>query len=155
VYKRLMTIMGIAVTMSLISLLFAASAFADPASANLGGSNPQLALPITGDWATLNPGASVWYAFQYAGDASQISVILNDQGMTGLAFGVWTPDRLAEWEAGTAIDAIGHGSPNVDVPADLFWTGNFNLAATYYVKVDNNGASPIAYNLMVTGTGVQ
>ena len=111
---------------------------AAPAVAAASGVNPETALTVDGNAFTLQPGATVWYGFKYAGDASQIQVILNAQGQTGLAFGVWTPDLIKQYEAGQAVEPIGRGSANVDVPgADLFWTGNFDLAATYFVRVDN------------------
>jgi hypothetical protein len=154
--RKFMTFVGAAVAVSLISLLTFTSAFAAgssplPAAA---GANPENALNITGNWVTLQPGASLWYGFQYTGDKSQIQVILNDQGQSGLAFGVWTPDQITQMEAGQSVDPIGRGSPNMDVPADLFWTGDFNIAATYYVQVENNSSDPIAYNLSLTGSGV-
>jgi hypothetical protein len=153
-YKKIMAIMGVAVAASLMSLSIVSVAFAD-STAVVPGSNAETALNITGDWATIQPGASVWYGFNYAGDASQIQLILNEQGMTGLAFDVLTPERLAQYEAGNAIDPIGSGSQNVDVPGgDLFWTGNFDLPADYYVRVDNNTMSAMSYSLGVNGSGV-
>ena len=133
-FRKLMILVGAAVAVSLISLSLVTGAFAAS-----DGSNPESALPINGTWATLNPGGTAWYGFQYAGDASQIQVILNEQGQSGLAFGVWTPELIKQYEAGQAVNPIGMGAPNVDVPADLFWTGNFDLAATYFVRVDNTG----------------
>jgi hypothetical protein len=126
---------------------------AAPAATTSDGSSPALALPITGGSATLNPGASLWFGFQYTGDKSQIQVILNDNGESGLAFGVWTPGEIQQMAAGQTVDPIGRGSPNPDVPADLFWTGNFNQAGTYYVMVQNNSTSAIGFTLAVTGSG--
>jgi hypothetical protein len=154
VYKKMLMMMGAVVAVSLISLSIVAGAFAAPAGPAPDGSSPETALNIAGGWMTIQPGASVWYGFQYAGDKSQIQVILNEQGLTGLAFGVWTPGEVAQWEAGQAVNPVGRGSPNVDVPADLFWTGNFDFAAFYYVRVDNNGTSAMTYSLTMTGSGV-
>jgi len=132
-----------------------APAAAVPAPAPMAklGVNPETALaPGT---TLLNPGASAWYAFSYAGDASQIDVVLNAQGQSGLAFGVWTPERITQYEAGQAVDPIGRGSENPDIAgADLFWTGNFTIPATYYVWVQNTSSDPIGYTLPVDGSGV-
>jgi hypothetical protein len=155
--RKLMTFVGVAVAVSLISLLTFTSAFAAGSSPLpvAAGANPENALNITGNWVTLQPGASLWYGFQYTGDKSQIQVILNDQGQSGLALGVWTPARIAQMEAGQSVKPIGYGSPNKDVPAaDLFWAGNFDIAAPYYVQVENNSSNSIAYSLSVTGSGV-
>jgi hypothetical protein len=119
------------------------------------GASSETALPANGSSTTLNPGASAWFGFNYAGDQSQIQAILNAQGQTGLSFGVWTPDLIKQYEAGQAVSPIGMGSPNADVAgADLFWTGNFDLAAKYFVLVTNNGTTPITFALQVLGSGV-
>jgi hypothetical protein len=101
-------------------------------------------------------GQRVWYAFYYAGDASQVDVRLSaSPDSSAAAFAVWTPTNLRSWQAGNAENPIGRGSVNSGRNNDLFWSGNFNEPGIYYVVVDHAGSiSPSYYGLTVTGSGV-
>lgn len=143
--RKLITALGAAALLSLVSMLIVSSAFA--AATRTGGSaTPADALQINGTTYTLPAGASAWYGFMYPGDLSQVSVMLSSGGMSGFTFQVFTPDEIAN-----GLASVGAGSFNPFVNADLFWTGNFNTPGFYYVEVMNTTGNALPYSLMING----
>lgn len=92
--------------------------------------------------------STTWYRFEYAGNHSQITIVLVDAKDKGLAFQVYPPTLLDEW---WKHDGIGMGSPKDN---DLLWTGNAHEAGTWYVKVTNTNPAPVSFQLLVSGSKV-
>lgn len=141
-----------------IALMLAALAalLAAPMLALAAGAGPDDALIPDGTWREISDGQSQWYVFQYDGGDGQIEISMNLEPSNAISFKVITPDNLRVWESDGELQAIGMGSPNASVPADLYWAGHFNLMGSYYVVVEHTGVrpGPAYYSLTVTGDGV-
>ena len=126
------------------------------ATASASGTGPDDARTPVADWLPLAPGESVWYAFQYGGDGSQIRVQLDVEPAGGAAFHVWTPEQIRRWGLGEEVHPIGRGSADPSAGGGLLWTGVFNDAGTYYVVVEHTESQPGTsyYLLDVSGDGV-
>jgi hypothetical protein len=94
------------------------------------------------------PDSSTWSRFEYAGDNSQILVLLPDGKNSGLGFEVFTPAEMQRW---WETDPVGVGAVHRN---DLVWTGNANERGTWFILVTNKNAAPVPYKLVVTGDGV-
>jgi hypothetical protein len=132
------------------------SALAASAAASMAGTGPENALAPAGDWAQLDMGQSRWYAFQYAGDGSQIQIQLDLVPEGSASFAVWTPDEIYYWGLGERVTPIGRGSAKQNAAGTLLWSGSFPDAGTYYVVVEHavEVAGTSYYLLGVSGTGV-
>jgi hypothetical protein len=118
------------------------------------GDSPEHALVPTGDPVTVAPNQTIWYAFQYVGDASEIQAWINE--ISGNAtFSVWTPEEISQYEAGQAVDPVGRGTVSAYGPGDLSWVGSFIEANTYYLKVENSSGAPATAAIHVSGDGVR
>ena len=76
-------------------------------------------------WEWLGPlgvGQQIWYAFQYAGDDSQILVDMQAKPGNGATFSIWTPADVANWAAGNKPDPVGHGSSDI-TSTGVTWSG--------------------------------
>lgn len=126
------------------------------AAAAPSGSGPDDALVPAGEWQPLAAGESLWYAFAYEGDGSQIRVQLDVVPDAGASFAVWTPAEVRHWRAGLEVTPVGRGSADPSVPGALLWSGNFHEAGTYYAVVEHSGNQPgtVYYLLAVSGDGV-
>jgi hypothetical protein len=140
----------------LVSLGLIAPGLAGAAAASAAGTGPDTALAPTGDWEQLAVGASRWYAFQYAGDQSQIQVQLQVAPEGSATFAVWTPERIHLWALGEDVNPVGRGSVDRYSGGALVWSGSFNTPGIYYVVVERAGsqAGTSHYLLDVTGSGV-
>jgi TolB protein len=108
------------------------------------------------DWLSLSAGESRWYAFQHAGDGSQVQVCLQVVPEGSAGFVVWTPERIERWALGQRIEPIGSGSDDAFAEGVLTWSGSFTTAGTYYVVVEQAGGQPGTsyYLLEIEGDGV-
>jgi TolB protein len=143
--------MGILLT--LVAVLILASPVA---AAVQGGTGPDDALAPAAEWQPLQPGGSHWYAFEYAGDGSQVEIQMGVEPEGGAGFAVWTPEAIRDWGLGLEAESIGRGSPDPSAPGSLLWIGSFNTAGTYYAVVEHTGDQPGTsyYLLGVSGPGV-
>lgn len=146
----------VVVNILLAAAMLLAGAMSAVASASTLGTGPDDALLPSGDWQPLNPGDSSWYAFEYAGDGSQIRVRLEATPAESAAFAVWTPGEIERWRLGLEANPIGRGSVDPATGGVLVWSGNFNDAGTYYVVVERKGNQPGTsyYLLTISGDGV-
>jgi TolB protein len=110
----------------------------------------------SGDWDQLSAGESQWYAFQYAGDGSQIQVMLEAVPEGSATFVVWTPEQIWRWGLGEYVEPIGRGSADPHAAVKTVWSGSFTTAGTYYVVVEHAGnqTGTSYYLLDVSGSGV-
>lgn len=130
----------------------AALGISSPGTALAAGLGPDDALSPNGQWTALETAQPTWYAFNYAGDGSQIVVRMGVDASHPAAFEVWTPDQLAQWARGESVSPIGRGAANDLFGGDLVWTGSFNTAGVYYVLV--TAETPTTYALQISGDGV-
>ena len=113
-------------------------------------------LPPVGKPMTIAVNEIQWYAFHDEGDASMIQVSADVTPDQCLAFQVWTPAQLTEWQQGAEVRPVGQGTANPEIKADLFWSGSFVKSDIYYVVVTRNPAVPgvCTYKLLVLGDDV-
>ena len=138
-----------------VVVLLAGSVTATVATA-AAGMGPDDAPAPSGEWQQLNTGESYWYAFEYAGDGSQIQIRLEVEPAESAMFQVWTPAEIERWRLGLEAKPIGRGSADPSAAGVLLWSGNFNDAGTYYVIVESGHSEPGTsyYLLTVSGDGV-
>ncbi len=120
------------------------------------GSGPENALTPTGEWQPLEPEDSLWYAFYYLGDGSQIDVHLEVVPEDGAEFAVWVPEAVERRSLGLEAAPVGRGSADPSAPGALVWSGSFNTEGAYYAVVEHTGSQPGTshYRLDVQGEGV-
>jgi TolB protein len=120
------------------------------------GTGPDDALVPSSEWQPLNVGDSYWYAFEYAGDGSQIQVRLEVEPAESAGFQVWTPGEIERWRLGLEANPIGRGSVDPSAAKVLVWSGNFNEVGIYYVVVEHAGNQPGTsyYLITISGDGV-
>jgi hypothetical protein len=124
-----------------------------PALPNSSSENP---LPPTGKTMAIAVDERHWYAFRDEGDAASIEVTADATPDDCLTFQVWTPDQLRLWQLGERFRAVGEGTANPILKADLFWTGSFVKSGLYYVVVARTPTArhPCSYKLWVTGEDI-
>ncbi len=120
----------------------------------LAGTGPGDALSVSSGPLRLPFGRRVWYAFNYAGDSSQILAQMSVSPPGAASFAIWSPNDVKQWEAGNKVNPQGQGTVNAGYNDDLVWSGNFNEPGTYYVVVDQTGPYTGRINLSVSGDGV-
>jgi hypothetical protein len=108
------------------------------------------------NWLSLSAGESPWYAFQYAGDGSQVKVQLQVVPEGSAGFLVWTPELIERWALGHRVEPVGRGSDDPFAEGILTWSGSFTTAGTYYVVVKQADGQPgrSHYLLQIEGDGV-
>jgi hypothetical protein len=148
--RRYLLSTTLALTVSLFGLMATAPVFAAATS----GTGPAQAMTPSDTWTSEPSMGQTWYSFQYAGDLSQINVLMNASPTAYTGFKVYTPEEVRLWAQGEALNAIGAGAVNPDLGGDLSWSGNFNEGGTYYIVVSDTGTGTSYYQLQVTGSGV-
>jgi hypothetical protein len=116
------------------------------------GTGPAEALHVSNDWKELAPGSELWFAFRSRGEGDNILAELHlgpEDDRTG--FTIYTPEQIRAWQDGDDLKAIGGGSENAFLEADLAWQGNFNVPETYFLRVENAGSLPSYFSLRITG----
>ena len=131
----------------LLCLAFASVSFAqtgtgtDTSSQNQSnngqGSGPSNAFNSLGSGRSLAAGTQQWFAFQSAGDNSQIQIRLRNA--SNKQFSVWTQQDInnAGGNYGATANPVGRSTANSNFGGDQYWTGSFNTPGTYYVMVEN------------------
>ena len=130
-------------------------------AAEAPGAGPELAFTVPAGTFSIPGGGELWFAFNYAGDGSQINVDMNGNflwpghGRPATQFTVWTPLNVQARSMNQAVTPTGASAVNSYTgKPDQVWTGNFNWRGTYYVVVDQNAPTPNIIQLTVTGSGV-
>lgn len=138
---------------------------APPASNSTTSANvdPAHAALIQGQTQTIPANSSLWYRFDYLGDAAPgqrdtVTIIMPNGTDSGLDFKVWTPGQMSDW---WELTPVGQGtSQNLrssnDTPADygqvlssdLSWKGSFGETGTFYVQVENKADAPVTFQLV-------
>jgi hypothetical protein len=139
------------------------------AGAPTGGS-PLDALMVPTDWQTLAPNSSLWFYFDYwldtsgpaprakpgAPTRSKFDVIVDANHFEAIQFAIYTPARAQDWLRDPTTSPIGRGTTYRDTQTgfivhDLYWSGAFNTAGRYFVRVTNDAPYALAFRLTVTG----
>lgn len=153
-YRFLVAFLKLSLALVLIAIPTASAANAVGTAGGAWGVDEALA-PI-GDWHQLDAGQEQWYAFDYAGDGSQIQMRLEVTPQGSAGFVVWTPEEIQGWAIGKHVTPIGSGSADPLSAGNLIWSGSFTTAGTYYVVVGHSGNSvgTSHYRLSVEGDGI-
>lgn len=137
------------------------------AVANAAGMSQGYAVAPTIGWATVEPGQSHWYTFNYDYDndsddaATQAIAKLEMETPGSVGFVVQTAYRLGPWfDVDEDPGAVGNGMPafvgkndDGDVVRDastLVWAGSSGASERYYIIVEGDGA----YRLSISGEDV-
>ncbi|MBI1297282.1 hypothetical protein GC175_20215 [bacterium] len=120
-----------------------------PSSA--AGNGPDDATSPAQGSVTIDSGEWHWYAFRDEGDGEAIQIEMDVDGSA--TFEVWTAEQIRRWANGEEVDAVGSGSSNDYVNADLVWNGSFVQSGNYYVLV-KQGSGSSNYQLRISGDDV-
>lgn len=121
-----------------------------------GGMGPDDAMTAGYDWMPIVVGEQHWFAFEYDGKRDPIEIKMYAKPTEGGMFRVLTPTQAQTWRKDGKIESVGAGSSNSAVKSELYWTGEFNRAGTYYVVVEHSKLVPGTTwcKLTITGKGV-
>lgn len=99
--------------------------------------------------------STIWYRFEYRGDRSTISVVLEGYGVQDLELQIFAPDQI-DLQANTVRGTpIGRGSVNkAQAGHTVIWNGSSPQSGTFYIAVINKTDRTIIYRLNVTGPAV-
>ena len=98
------------------------------AAAPVVSTGPEDSVAVSGDWQSLSPGESHWYAFDYHGHhnfpeakdedeeapdpvfvSSDVGVSLHAEPDGGASFGIWTEEQVGLWAEGEEFEPIRQG----------------------------------------------
>ena len=122
---------------------------------NVAAEGPLLngATYIDNQWHYVAPGATVWFAFDYNGDRSVVTITLVDGAKYKSDFKVYPPDNPDKpIGRGTQGKLSCNNGDRCDSP-DLTWVGGTGSPGTYYVQVINN-SSVSSFLLTISGGGI-
>jgi hypothetical protein len=119
------------------------------------------------EWVQIGVGQDQWYSFQDAGaaanrTASNVNIEMLAAPYGGASFSVWTPSEIRELGVAgvnVVVNPVGRGTSSQARDGDTAvektnWSGISENAATYYVRVRQDGATPGYYKLDIAGNGV-
>lgn len=89
---------------------------------------------------TLLPGQQHIYRFEYKGDRTEITVVI--EAPEGVELGIYEPD---------ATEPVGRGTRRGN---ESIWVGKFPAPGVYRAIVENKTSAPIRYSLVVLGESV-
>lgn len=131
----------------LITVLFAAVLLA--AAPPMTVTNPDTAPYIDSDYHVIPAYTTQWYRLNYAGDHSQLDILLDNGNKNALQFMVHKPAQMEKWWENPS--PVGRGNPAKD---DLIWSGNSHEGGTWYVELMNYNDKPITYRFETLGKGL-
>jgi hypothetical protein len=119
---------------------------APTATPGLRGDSPDHALDITGNWTTIEPGASVWYKTPNSDGYRVIDLWLDTTAPNALGLSLFSPDQADGLSVNTK--PIGRGSFNKGEPSHaLTWIAGYAKAGVWYALVQNFSNAPVSYSL--------
>lgn len=99
--------------------------------------------------------STIWYRFEYLGDRSPISVVLEGYGVQDLELHIFAPDQVDPQTNTVRGTPIGRGSVNrTQAGHAMIWNGSSPQSGTFYIAVINKTDRTIIYRLNVTGPAV-
>jgi Tol biopolymer transport system component len=120
--------------MIIVTVLSLGLSFAPAAEAYEWGVDTATTPPA--DWVALPAGEGPWYAFDYAGDGTEIQVKLQAVPAGSVDLMVWSPRQIERWEVSHRLSPIGRGGEDPFVEGGLIWSSSSPEAGTYYVVVE-------------------
>jgi len=149
-YRKTLKYTAVLLLACMLMLVSVSAAFAE------GGTGPESALAPDGTWGVLESGEQVWYAFDYDGGEDKLGAWLKLLPTDGANFSVLTPEQMKLWQNTGKIEAIGMGTANEDIDADLSWCGCFTGAGRYYILLEDSAARDgvTYYSLQLVEDGV-
>ncbi len=119
------------------------------------GVGPWDAIPPMGENDFVEPHSSKWFRFEYGGDKTAITIVVDNGGAPQQEFALYTADQVAAIVRGEKASPLGRGALNKGATGhDLFWTGNTNGMGIYFVVVSNNSDRAVFFRLVVAGPSV-
>lgn len=138
------------------------------------GASPNDALMVPTDWQIIAPNASLWFYFDYWMDisgpgprakpstsvrSSKVDVIVDANHLEAIQFAIYTPALAQDWLRDPTTPPIGRGTTYRDtvtgyIVHDLYWSGAFNTAGRYFIRVTNNAPFALPFRLTVTGNTI-
>ena len=110
---------------------------------------------LDNQWHTIGPGATLWYAFDYAGDRTTVWITLVNGVQLGMSFNLYAPDKPSDEPVGRGTSSLVNCNDGDRCPSpDLTWTGGTSSPGTYYVQVINNTLATKSFLLTITNGGV-
>jgi hypothetical protein len=110
---------------------------------------------LDNQWHSIGPGATLWYAFGYAGDRTTVTITLVNGVQLGMTFKLYAPDKPSDRPIGQGTSGLVNCNDGNRCPApDLTWTGGASSGGTYYVQVINNTLVAKSFLLTITNGGV-
>lgn len=110
---------------------------------------------LDNQWHTIGPGATLWYAFDYAGDRTVVTLTLVNGVQLGMSFNLYAPDKPSDQPIGRGTSSLVICNDGNKCPSpDLTWTGGTSSPGTYYIKVINNTSVAKGFLLTSTNGGV-
>ena len=148
-FSKLLRLAGVLIIASTL-LVSAGQVFA----AEAPGTGPEMAFTVPTGQVSIPAGGELWFAFNYAGDGSQITVdMAGNASLT--TFTIWTPAEVQQRSTGASVTPVGAGSVlSYGNNPDQLWISNFNARGTFYVVVDERPTQSASFSLTVTGSGV-
>lgn len=118
----------------------APAAPAAPAAAAVAGSKDPFNAPApTGQWAYIEPHATVWYRVNDGW--RRLNVWMNDNHAQGLTLAIYGPDQTDVWSSKPA----GMGTPGAGF--DFWWTGRSATKGLWTLRLTNTTDHAMPYNL--------
>ncbi len=110
------------------------------------GDSPDHALDITGNWTTIEPGASGWYKTPNSDGYRNIELWIDSPTQNALSLSLFSPDQQigawADWKP------VGRGSFNKGEPEHaLTWIAGYARSGVWYALVQNHTNAPVSYRL--------
>lgn len=131
----------------LMTVVFAAALLA--AAPPMTVTNPDMAPYIDSDYHVIPAYTTQWYRLNYAGDHSQLDILLDNGNKNALQFMVHKPAQMNKWWENPS--PVGRGSPDKD---NLIWSGNSHEGGTWYVELMNYNSQPVTYRFETFGKGL-
>ncbi|MBI5653577.1 MAG: hypothetical protein HZC40_24480 [Chloroflexi bacterium] len=110
---------------------------------------------LDNQWHWIGPDATVWYAFDYAGDRTVVMLTLTNGVQLGMLFSVYAPDKPSDQPIGrgTSSQVACNDGGRCQSP-DLVWKGGTSSPGTYYVQVINKTSVAKSFLLWITNGSV-
>jgi hypothetical protein len=110
---------------------------------------------LDNQWHWIGPDATLWYAFDYAGDRTVVMLTLTNGAQLGMQFNVFAPDKPSDQPIGrgTSSQVACNDGERCQSP-DLVWKGGTSSPGTYYVQVINKTSVAKNFLLWITSAGV-
>lgn len=113
------------------------------------------AMYLDNQWHTIAAGATLWYAFDYAGDRTTVTLTLVNGVQLGMSFNLYAPDKPSDQPIGRGTSSLVICNDGNKCPSpDLTWTGGTSSPGTYYIQVINNTSVAKSFLLTSTNGGV-